>query len=321
MKKLLSIFLSVILSILFFSGCRSNTGNGKTTIVCTIFPQYDFIKNILGEKTDDYNLELLSHNGADFHSFEPTAADILKISDCDIFVYIGGESDKWVEKVLKNNQSGNRIDVKLTDVLGENIKTEEHTEGMETHSHGEDTETENDEHIWLSLTNAQIICKYLCDVIIQKDGESKGIYEKNLKEYTDKLKDLDGQYKSVVADAESDTIILADRHPFRYLFDDYGIKCFAAFPGCSTESDASFSTVLFLANKADELGVANICNIESSNGNISDTVIKNCKQPKGTVTLNSMQNISDKQIADGMTYLSIMEQNLSAIQTALILLH
>lgn len=282
MKKFLSVFMA--LALLVFAGCANNqdvtTTEKSLSIVTTIFPTYDYIREILGEKADAASITVLANNGADLHNYQPTADDIIKISGCDMFVYVGGQSDSWVDDVLKQATNKDMVVVNLFDVLGENVKTEEYVEGMEhdhdhehEEEHEEEHEHEKDEHVWLSISNAKIICSYLADKLIQIDSENKNIYSTNVDSYLTKLDELNAQYEDAVNKAENKTLLFADRFPFRYLVDDYGLDYYAAFSGCSAESEASFETVIFLANKIDELGLNSVLTIDGSTNEIAKTVI------------------------------------------------
>ena len=270
---------------------------------------------------------MLIDNGVDLHSYQPSTDDIVKISKCDIFIYVGGESDKWVEDALKQAANKEMIVIDLLDVLGDKVKTEEHKEGMEhdhddhdesEHEHEHEDEEEKDEHVWLSLKNASALCEHICDKICEKDSAGKDTYKSNTKAYIEKLEKLDKQYKESVDAAGNKTLVFADRFPFRYLTDDYGLDYFAAFAGCSAESEASFETVVFLAKKVDELGLKSIVQIEGSKGDIAKTVKDNTKsKDQQIITLDSLQSVTKKDVDGGLTYLGEMEKNLDVIKDAL----
>ena len=503
MKKLISIFLVAVMAIGCLAGCginksnvkNSNTDSGKLKVVTTIFPEYDWVKEIAGDEVSNINLTMLLDNGVDLHSYQPTASDIMKISDCDLFVYVGGESDTWVEGVLKEAVNKDMQVINLLDALKDSIKTEEAMPGMqaeEGHNHGyahfadsdvqnrtladwsgdwqsvypylengdldkvmdkkaeagdktaeeykeyyetgyetdvsqitidaennticfvkngiaskasytykgyqiydyasgsrgvryffeatggddaapkyvqfsdhgiapgkaehfhiyagndgfdalseemenwptyypadmtaseiaddmlEHEEKEYDEHVWLSLKNAQTLCKAIAEALETADPEHKDFYEANVDSYIEKLSSLDGQYQDAVAGASQKTLLFGDRFPFRYMVDDYGLKYYAAFAGCSAESEASFETISFLAKKADELGLKNIMTIENSDQKIAKTIRDNTKDKKQEIlTLNSMQSTTSKDVKNGATYLSIMENNLKVLKKAM----
>ena len=301
----------------FCASCNFNN-DGKIKIVTTIFPEYDWVMNILGDKKDDANVALLLDSGIDLHSYQPTPKDIITISKCDLFIYVGGESDEWVDDALKQATNKNMKAINLMDVLGDAVKEEEVIEGMEGEDEEEEEEeVEYDEHVWLSLKNAQVLVNEISKKLGEIDQENANYYQTNATGYANSLKDLDARYAQVVSGGSKDTILFADRFPFRYLIDDYNLKYYAAFVGCSAETEASFETITFLANKVDELGLNVIFKIESSDGAIANTV-KNATQSKNQtiLTMDSIQSASTKEYKAGRNYLSIMEANLTALTEA-----
>ena len=505
---------------------KKASNENKIKVVTTIFPEYDWAREVIGEKADDVELTLLLNNGVDLHSYQPSVKDIAKIQDADIFVYVGGESDEWVEDVLKNVKKPNQKVINLLEVLGDKVKAEEIVEGMEhehhhehghdddehghehhdshahshaseihaddikdrslsefngewqslypilvsgkleeyvehqaeekgksekemqkeieakwncgaklvkidgnkitltydngksvsgtyryagyavkkndegkitnvrykfetkdknapkyvmfndhgfepakevahfhfyfgdnnfeefmnskvnsyfvgsklsahecedlllgrnhdehgheEHDHDHEEEEELDEHVWLSLKNAQILTAAICDALCQADSKNAEIYRKNLASYNKKLADLDAKYEAAVKAGSKNTLVFGDRFPLRYLVDDYGLKYFAAFSGCSAESEASFKTIVFLSEKVNELDLQRVCQIESGNGKIAKTVISNSKNKKAKVlTLDSLQSTTAKQIKKGATYYGAMEKNLEVLKEAL----
>ena len=316
MKKITAIFLALITAVSVFSGCSAsvNTDSGKFNIICTIYPEYDWLKN-LTDGAQNVETTLLLDNGADMHSYQPSVRDIVKISTCDMFIFVGGESDDWVYDALDQAQNKDMLVINLLDILGDKAKEEEEVEGMQTDKKGED-EPELDEHAWLSLKNAEFFCEKISDKLIEADGKNKDIYEKNTLNYVDKLKELDKKYQNELANAKHDTLIFCDRFPFRYLVDDYNLNYYAAFPGCSSETDASFETVIFLAEKLDEFGLSAVMTIDGSDSEIADTVILASQSRSAEVLpLNSMQSETIEK-ADG-SYLSIMKNNLEVLKKAL----
>ncbi|MBQ3670925.1 MAG: zinc ABC transporter substrate-binding protein [Treponema sp.] len=313
-----AILIAVTVSSLFARKTPSEK-DGKIKIVTTIFPEYDWTREILGDKIGTVDLTLLLNNGVDLHSYSPSVKDIAKISECDIFIYGGGESDEWVEDVLGKAKNKNLRTINLLEVLGDKAKTEEIVEGMQIDDDDrDDDEIEYDEHVWLSLKNAQIFCTEIAGALCEKDAQNKAAYKANLDAYLKKLSVLDGQYAQAVKSARTKTLLFGDRFPFRYLVDDYGIRYYAAFLGCSAESEASFKTVVFLAEKLDELGLKNVCQIETGNGKIARTIIASSKSKNAAVlTLDSMQSTTAGKIKKGASYLGTMENNLSVLKTAL----
>lgn len=345
------------------NGCGENSDSSdsqKLQVVATIFPEYDWVREILGDQADNVDLTLLLGNGTDMHSFQPTMADILKVSTCDVFIYVGGESDSWVADVLKGAGNPDRKAINLMEVLGDQVKEEEVVEGMqdedghthveadaadahdsdadsdkertesevtedsshdsEGHSHdeGTDDDLEYDEHVWLSLKNASLFCDTIASTLADADPEHAQLYQQNAAAYEEKLAALDQDYQTTVEKSQSKTLLFADRFPFRYLTDDYSLTYYAAFTGCSAETDASFETITFLAGKLDELKLPVVLTIENSDQKVAKAVIENTNtKDQKILTLNSMQSVTAQDVEEGTTYLSIMENNLQILKEAL----
>ena len=324
--------------------------NGKLQVVTTIFPEYDWVREIVGQgensvdtsAADDVEITMLLDNGVDLHSYQPTAADIARISTCDVFIYVGGESDAWVDDALKEATNKDMVVINLLDVLGETVKEEEIVEGMEAEEeeedheheaseeeasmedadedghHHDEGEIEYDEHVWLSLKDAKILTQDIADRISSVDAENAEAYKANVTAYNEKLSALDADYQSAADNAKVDTILFGDRFPFRYMVDDYGINYYAAFVGCSAETEASFETVIFLAGKVDELGLPAICTIEKGDQKIAETVKNNTKsQDQKILTFDSLQSVTSSDVAAGETYLKKMTDNLDVLKQAL----
>lgn len=332
MKKIITLMLVAVLAVCALSGCgTSKSGEDKNDkkikIVTTIFPEYDWVMQILGDKADKADVTMLLDKGVDLHSYQPSTADIAKISEADVFIYVGGESDEWVEDVLKEAKNKKLKVINLMDVMGDKAKEEEVKEGMqpEEEEHAEEAkdgkeeeEVEYDEHVWLSLKNAKIFTKKIADVLSEVDKADAKTYQANYESYAKKLDDLDKKYADAVASAKNKTLVFGDRFPFRYLVNDYGLDYYAAFVGCSAESEASFETVTFLAKKIDELGLGNVLTIEGKNHKIAKTVVDNTKnKDQKVLTMDSMQSTTSKDVKDGATYLGIMEKNLEVLKEAL----
>ena len=500
MKKITALLLALMMLAGVFASCGKpkDTGKaGKLKVVTTIFPEYDWVRAILGDKAENAEVTMLLDNGVDLHSYQPTADDIVKISDCDLFVYVGGESDSWVENALKNAANRNMKVINLLEALGDSVKTEETVEGMQEdgHDHGhshdeqltendiedrtlsdfagawkslhpyllngdldkfcehraeededEDNSTtkdtylekykaswqcdaekisingdtitftyadgktvsaeytyagyqpkrndegkirsvryqfettsadapkyvqfndhghepehfhiyfgndgfdalmsaktnpffvkdalsvedildelmghdhgeEKDEHVWLSLKNAKMLVGAIADALQELDPDNKDTYAANASAYIEKLSALDGAYQSAVDGAARKTVLFGDRFPFRYLVDDYGLRYYAAFAGCSAESEASFETVSFLAKKVDELKLPCVLTIEGKNHKLAETIVQSTAgKNQKVLTMDSMQSMTSKDAANGATYLSVMEQNLSVLKEAL----
>ena len=312
--------LVAINSSLFAKAKKSDkTKAAKLSIVTTIFPEYDWVRQLLGENTNA-DVTLLLGNGVDLHSYQPSIQDVAKISTADIFIYVGGESDAWVTDALKNKKNKDMIILNLMEILGDQVKEEEVVEGMEAEEEDEEEdeeELEYDEHVWLSVKNAKVICKAITDALCQKDSANVATYKKNLSEYLSQLDQLDADYSTVVKASSKNTLIFGDRFPFRYLVDDYGLNYYAAFVGCSAETEASFKTVIFLANKMDELDSNYIFKIESGDGKLAKTIIQNSgKKNAQVLVLDSMQSVTLKQ-ASTTSYLKIMNENLNTLKEGL----
>ncbi len=325
--------------------------SNKISIVCTTFPQYDWVKNILGEEAERFNVTLLLDNGVDMHSYQPAVKDIATAGSSDLFIYVGGESDTWVEDALKEAKNKDLKAINLMETLGNSVKEEEVVEGMQEereslgHSHEKsskekqeqtqkeshensqeingqkeaaDEEPEYDEHIWLSIRNAEIMVKNIEKAIEQLDSDNAKVYQNNAENYIKKLDTLDKQYANTIQNAKYKAILFGDRFPFRYMADDYDLKCYAAFAGCSAETMAGFETVTFLAKKADELRLPVILTIENSDGRIAEAVKSNTtKKNQKILAMNSLQSVTKEQLADGITYLQVMQENLSVLSEAL----
>lgn len=499
MKKIIALLLALMLLVGVLAGC----GNGddqarddRLSIVTTIFPEYDWVRQILGDKADSADITMLLDNGVDLHSYQPTADDIVKISNCDLFIYVGGESDEWVEDALANAANKNMKVINLLDVLGDSVKTEETVEGMqeEEHDHGHDEEItkddikdrtlsdftgewkslypylvngdldeycehkaeededssttketylekykaswkcdaekisidgnkitftytdgnsvtaeytyagyqpklndegkvasvryqfettssdapkyvqfndhghepgeaehfhiyfgndgfealmdsktnpffvkdslsadeiveelmghsheeESDEHVWLSLKNAETLVGAISDAIEQLDPDNKDTYSANTEAYVKRLSALDSEYQKAVDSGKYKTLLFGDRFPFRYLVDDYGLDYYAAFVGCSAETEASFETISFLAKKVDELKLPCVLTIEGTQHKIAETIVQNAAgKNRKVLTMDSMQSTTSKDVKNGTTYLSVMEKNLDVLKEAL----
>lgn len=328
MKKFLSVF-AAILTVFSLTSCHSvpeSPKNNKDSlqIVTTIFPEYDWTKAILGDNPGNAEVTMLLDNGVDLHSFQPTAEDIMKVSNCDLFIYVGGESDEWVEDALKEAVNKDMVVINLLDVLGDKVKEEELVEGMEGEEEESEENTEEeegpeyDEHVWLSLRNASTLVNSVSEAIQTLDPANASAYQKNTEAYISELDALDKEYQTAVESSSVKTLLFGDRFPFRYLVDDYGLSYYAAFVGCSAETEASFETITFLANKVDELSLHSVMTIEGQDHRIAETIIENtASKDQKILTLDSMQSVTSKDVESGSSYLSIMKNNLSVLKEAL----
>ena len=329
MKKIMIIMLAAVLAAGSLAACNSSSdlsdADGQTEektihIVTTIFPEYDWVKSILDDNPAGAEITMLLDNGVDLHSYQPTAEDILRISGCDLFIYVGGESDEWVEDTLAQAENKDMKVINLLETMGDKIKEEELVEGMESEEEaegddlGEEEGPEYDEHVWLSLRNTAVACRVIGDSIKTIDPENADYYEGNISAYIKELNALDKEYADAVEAGKTRTLLFADRFPFRYLTDDYGLEYYAAFTGCSAETEASFETISFLSKKIDELSLKNVMTIEGTDHSIAETVIKSTKtQDQKILTLDSMQSTTDKDAK----YLEIMKKNLEVLKEAL----
>jgi len=342
---LFSVFAAAIFSLV---ACNETSDKKpeqtKLSIVTTIYPEYAWVKEILGQRADSVELTLLIKNGVDLHSYKPTAQDIAKIASANMVVYVGGESDEWIKDALEATPKKDRSEINLMKALGDRVKAEEIVEGMqgetredakEDHEHHEhadpstssgtkehhhhDEEVENDEHVWLSLKNAEILVQKITVELAKLDLAHASAYKDNAADYIARIRVLDGDYRKAIESAHRKTILFGDRFPFRYLVDDYGIKYYAAFVGCSAESEANFETIAFLANKMDSDSLPAILTIEKGNKKIASAVLAASKNSKNAqiLTINSMQSVTEQQIAKGESYLTIMQTNLEILKKAL----
>ncbi len=360
MKKLIAFVAALAVAMTCFASFGL-AEEKKTLAVTTIFPIADWVREISGDR-DNVEITMLLDNGVDLHSFQPSAQDILKISSCDLFIYVGGESDEWVEDVLKAAVNPGLKAISLVEAMGEDIKSEEIKEGMEhehdheheedehdhEHEEGEDAdhdheeeeheheheeeehdheheedhdhehEHEVDEHVWLSLRNAAKLVQAIANQMAEVDPDGASEYQANAAAYIEKLMALDAEYAAAVESAPYKTVLFGDRFPFRYMTEDYGLDYYAAFSGCSAESEASFATVVFLAQKMDELGLPVILTIENPKTKIAETV-REATQAKNQkiLSMDSLQSTTSRDVEAGVTYLGVMEQNLAVLKEAL----
>ena len=337
MKKYIAGIAALVMLFAFvFSGASLAEGK-KVSVVTTIFPIYDWVREIVGD-TENVEIVMLLDNGVDLHSYQPTAQDIMKVATCDAFMYVGGESDAWVEDALAESVNPDMVVVNLVDALGEDVKAEEAVEGMqhdheheedEDHEHeedGHDHEDEVDEHVWLSLRNAEKLVAALAKALGEADPDNATAYAANAEAYIDRLAALDAEYVAARAGADFDTLLFGDRFPFRYLTEDYSLKYYAAFSGCSAESEASFETIAFLAGKVDELGLTTVLTIEGDHSGaanqvlqgVAGTIVQNTRAKDAKVlVMDSMQGTTGADAQSGATYLGAMEKNLEVLKQAL----
>ena len=317
MKKLFALLMALVLACSFLTAACEAAA--PLRIVCTTFPQYDWTRQLLGDRADDVELTLLLDNGIDLHNYQPTADDIIKIARSDLFIYVGGESDAWVNDLLETSQNSH---VKALSMLAcVDAKEEEAVEGMQEEAHEcghAHHGAEYDEHVWLSLRNAKTITRAIADALCEADPAHAETYRANADAYIAQLAELDAQYADMVRHAARTAILFADRFPFRYLADDYGLTYYAAFAGCSAETEASFKTIAFLAKKVDELNLPAVLAIEGGNHAIAETVVASTQAKNQVIlSMNSLQSMTEADVQRGESYLSVMTQNLAILTQAL----
>ena len=320
-KNLMLALVTAAVMISFLTGCgNEKEDSGKLSIVCSVYPAYDFIMNIVGEHSDNIEVTYLLEKGVDMHNFQPTAEDIIAITQSDLMVYVGGESDGSIQDILS---TVNTNAIQLLSLV--ELKEEELLPGM-TSDHNHESEdddhkhvVEYDEHVWLSVRNSIEIVEKLCESVCAIDADNKDVYAANAEAYINKLAELDKKYEDMVNKAKRKVLLVADRFPFAYLAEDYGLTCYAAFPGCSAETEAGFETVIFLANKVKEYKLPVIFILENSSGSVADTVVSAAAENTDLKinVLDSMQSVSRTQIDNGYSYIMVMEKNLLALTEAL----
>ena len=315
-KTLCALFAALTaLTLLLTGACANSENSGKIQIVCTIFPPYDWVRE-LTKGAQNVEVTLLEDSGADLHNFQPSAADKVSILNSDLFVYTGGESDDWARTLLENAEKDVRS-LDLIEELGDRALTEE--EGIEeSGEHGHEHEDEIDEHIWLSVQNAKVLVSAIREELCAVDESNAALYQSNAASYLAELSALDEAFEKTVSSAERSVLVFADRYPFRYLAHDYGLTCYAAFSGCSAESEASFATILALVRHVEENSLPYVMVLESSTQGIAKQVIDNTEsKDQGILVLNSLQSVSREDIESGATYLGLMKEDLAVLQTAL----
>ncbi|MDR1903740.1 MAG: metal ABC transporter substrate-binding protein [Treponema sp.] len=313
MKRIfLFICITVSFTLAVSAGGRRDArrnADGKIDVVATIFPPYDFVRAIAGDKV---NLTMLLPPAAESHSFEPTPQDIIQVQNSDIFIYVGGESDEWVNKILDSMDTSRMKIITLMDCV--EVVEEIIVEGMQEEEE-EEAGAEYDEHVWTSPRNAKLIIQKIADVLKEVDTANAAVYEKNTSAYLSKLDSLDASFQNVVNGARRKTIIFGDRFPFRYFADAYGLSYFAAFPGCSTETECSAATVAFLINKVKAEGLPVVFYIELSNEKIADIICEETGAKK--LLLHAVHNITRNDFMNGVTYYDLMTQNINNLREAL----
>ena len=292
--------------------CAHSASAKELNIIATNFPQYDFVKNITKDKA---NVTMLLKIGAEAHSYEPTPKDLIAIEKSDLFVYNGGENDEWIENFLKDNLSKLNSFAFTKEV---SLRAEEEVEGMQPEAEEEHEDGEEhgfDEHVWTSPKNDEVILDKLCEAIVKLDPENKDYYEKNASDYINRFKELDQKYSEVISTSKNKTLVFGDRFPLLYFAKDYGLNYYAAFKGCSNETEVSASTIKFLIDKAEQLKAPVICKIELSSDNIASTIAESVNAK--VMTFNSGHNITVEEFKAGRTMADLFSDNIPALKEAL----
>ena len=314
--KITAVILTAVMVLGLFCGCKSEKSNekndGKLKIISTIFPPYDFARQVGGDKID---LSMLLKPGMESHNFEPSPKDIVNIQECDLFIYVGGESDEWVKTILESNDKKPKKIIALTECVDtvEEATVEGMTAGGEENEEGD--EKEYDEHVWTSPKNAITITKKISSAMQEPDPGNKSIYEANTNKYAKELTNLDNKFREVTENAKTKTMIFGDRFPFRYFADEYGLGYFAAFPGCSAETEPSAATISFLIEKTKEKKIPVVFKIEFSNGKVAQTIAD--ASGAKVLQMHSCHNVDADSMKNGVTYISLMEENLKNLKEAL----
>lgn len=313
-KKIIALgalVLIIVVAVVSVSLLNGENEEYDLNIVSTTFPGYDFARAVV-EDNENANVEMLLSPGAESHTYEPSPADIIAIENSDVFIYVGGESDSWVDEILKDIDNEDLVVIKLVDII--DLKEEEIVEGMES-EHEEEEEVEYDEHVWTSPENAIIITEYIKEKIIDIDSENESIYEESASEYVSELELIDAEIEKIVSESTYNTLVFGDRFPFRYLVDEYSLDYYAAFPGCSSETEASASTIAFLIDMINELGISVVLKMELTSSDIADTIAS--ETGAEVLTLNAGHNITQEEFDAGVTMADLMWSNAEVLKEAL----
>ncbi|MBQ1228519.1 MAG: zinc ABC transporter substrate-binding protein [Firmicutes bacterium] len=333
-NKTTATILALILILTGITGCSpADSGTQEQpvpSILCAAFAEYDWARQILGDNPAGINLQLLNSSGMDMHSYQPSVADMVKIADADLLIYTGGDSEFWIEDAIESSEKSDRQVLSFMEIFSndhhmadrytsdEHDEHEEH-EGHEGHGHEEEGHVHStDEHLWLSPVMAPEFINGITEAIISLDPANQSYYTGNAQAYIDKIRALDADFTKTAGSAQHTTVLFADRYPFKYLLEDYGLEHVAAFPGCSAETEASFDTILALSETVEHLDLNAVVILHKSKPDLANTVINNSSNKDAQVLiLNSMQSVTKSDIASGVTWLSIMESNLEALSQAL----
>ena len=310
MKKI--IFVLLILVSITLVGCGKNKENTKYNIVATNFPCYDFARAVIND-VDDISVEMLLKPGSETHDFEPTPRDIIDIKNSDIFIYVGGESDTWIDDILDDLDKDKTKVIRLMDYV--TLYEEETTEGMEEEHEEEEEETEYDEHVWTSPKNAIKIIDEIKNEVIKLDPTNTEKYNENSSNYINEIRNIDNDIKEIVSTSKRKELVFGDRFPLRYFVEEYDLLYHAAFPGCAHETEASAKTVTYLIDYVKDNNIPVVFHIELSNDKLSETIAK--ESGAKVLEFNSAHNISKKDFDDGITYVDIYKENVKVLKEAL----
>ncbi|MCD8325538.1 MAG: metal ABC transporter substrate-binding protein [Lachnospiraceae bacterium] len=322
MKKKIEVLAALLMMAVLAAGCGSSIPAAEgVSVVCTIFPQYDWVNVLLEGTADDVKVILLSDDGTDIHSYQPSVQDMAVIRESDLLIYIGGDSEDWLLEMIEEDEELQAKSVNLLELLGDLVLEEEEKEGMTDeigHDHGEDFEAENDEHVWLSFENAGVLCGDLSQRLCPLMPDAESLIRANLAAYEAEIAALEEEYAQAVENAQYDTLLFGDRFPFRYLTEEYGLDYYAAFAGCNADAEASFKTIVFLIEKLDELKLPAILIIDGTDDALAQTIRMNTQTADQEIlVLDSMQSVSGEEAAAGASWLGMMEENLAVLKTAL----
>lgn len=318
LKRLLSLLLTGAMLLGVLSGCSAPAKQEEgLSVVATIFPQYDFARQVMG---GNGGLTMLLRPGQEVHSYEPTPQDIIAIQNCDLFIYVGGESDAWIEDVLEGMDTSDMVILSLMDVVDPlEEDTENVLENPEEHDHEEEGthlhEEEYDEHVWTSPKNAMLITQAICDALCEIDPDNAEQYQANTADYLTQLEELDRAFREVIGSAQRDTLFFGDRFPLLYFVREYGLNYYAAFPGCASETEPSAATVARLIDLVREEEAPVVYQIELSNGNIARSIADS--SGARVETFYTCHNITRDDFNAGETYLSLMRRNVDSLKEAL----
>ncbi len=313
-RKLLCLLMALAL-LLTLAACGGETGgsdDGKLTVIAANFPGYDLTRAITGDLA---TVSMLLPPGTESHSYEPTPRDILAVQNCDLFVYLGGESDAWVDTILNSLDKPVKT-LRMIDCVP--TLEEEPLEGMEAvhdHDHGHGQVVEVDEHVWTSPVNAAQIIEHICVEIVAMDEANAEAYAANANAYMAELAKLDGEIRAYVDTVTDPVMVFGDRFPLRYFAEEYHITCYAAFPGCSTQTEPSAATIAYLTDLVREKQLTTVYYIEFSNHLVADSIAE--ATGAKTALFHSCHNVSKQEMEDGVTYLTLMRQNLETLKATM----